>query len=86
MTSVNPSSGVIILQGTQSYLECLYTIEMTARSNIQDLELLPIPVLPNRPSPKDIIQTANSISDLSGVQVEDYKIRLLEWKEKRAEI
>ncbi|RKF59914.1 hypothetical protein OnM2_055083 [Erysiphe neolycopersici] len=87
MTSANPSSGVIILQGTQNNLEWLYTIEMTARSNIQDiwdfinpaepsLELLPIPVLPNRPSQKDIIQTANFILDLSCVtraEIEDIR-------------
>ncbi|KAF5178167.1 DYN1, Dynein, heavy chain, partial [Thalictrum thalictroides] len=70
---------------------------MTARSSIQDVwdfinpakqpsELPSIPVLPNRPSAKDIVQTANSISDLSGTQVEDYKIRLSEWKETKSEI
>ncbi|RKF61007.1 hypothetical protein OnM2_045031 [Erysiphe neolycopersici] len=49
-------------------------------------ELSSISVLPNRPSPEDILQIANFISDLSGTKVEDYKIRLSQWKETKTEI
>lgn len=96
-TTANPSSGVIILQGTQNYLEWLFTIEMAAKSGTQDVwnyinpslsqtARLAIPDLSDKPKPSDIKPTALTVSGLTGPEVEDYKIRLAEWKENKLEI
>ncbi|KAI6245866.1 hypothetical protein HI914_05957 [Erysiphe necator] len=96
-TSANPSSGVIILQGTENFLEWIYTIEMSAKVGSRDIwkyinpirssaESISIPSILNRPTPYDVRQGASTVSDLEGVQVEDYKLGLAEWKENKAEI
>ena len=96
-TTATPSNGVIILRGTQNYLEWLYTIEMTAKSSTQEVwsyidpshpatERTSIPSVSDRPKPKDIAPSASSVSQISSIQVEDFKIRLAEWKEKKAEV
>ncbi|RKF55983.1 hypothetical protein OnM2_085028 [Erysiphe neolycopersici] len=96
-TSANPSSGIIILHGTENFREWIYTIEMSAKFGSQDIwkyinpiwsrgESTPIPPILNKPTPCDIRQGASTALDLEGVQVEDYKLRLAEWKESKAEI
>ncbi|RKF53444.1 hypothetical protein GcM3_218041 [Golovinomyces cichoracearum] len=97
LTSANPSNGVIILQGTQNYLEWLYTIEMSANSGTQDVlkyinptrpidQSSSIPTIPSDPVPSHIVSTATTITILDGAQSDVFKIRLAEWKEKNVEI
>ncbi|KAI0992111.1 hypothetical protein K3495_g16075 [Podosphaera aphanis] len=97
ITSANPSSGVIVLQGTQNYLEWLYTIEMAANSGTQNVwqYINPVrssntspefPSVPQKPTPRDVVMTANTVSDLTTFQLDDYKLRLADWKEQKLEI
>ena len=96
-TTASPSNGVIVLQGTQNYLEWLYTIEMAAKCGIQDVwqyinptrasdEAPAIPRLEERPLPSHVNPGASTISQLEGTQIDDFKFRLAEWREKKAEI
>ncbi|KAI0994616.1 hypothetical protein K3495_g13565, partial [Podosphaera aphanis] len=97
--STNPSSGVIILKGTQNYLEWIYTIKMASNGNsstdIKNVwkfidpksnEKPDLPGLSPRPTPADVNPAATSISKLSVIELEDFKYRDNIWKEKKMEI
>ncbi|KAI1004940.1 hypothetical protein K3495_g3273 [Podosphaera aphanis] len=70
---------------------------MAAKSGTQDVwrfinpslrqtARISIPQISERPKPSDINSTALTISNLTALEVEDYKIRLAEWKENKSEI
>ncbi|RKF53324.1 hypothetical protein OnM2_106032, partial [Erysiphe neolycopersici] len=97
--STNPSSGVIILRGTQNYLEWLYTIKMasngsrtTDSKNVwkyiepKTTENLELPTISRRPILADVNPAANSISNLTLIELEDFKYRNTIWKEEKMEI
>ncbi|KAI6247174.1 hypothetical protein HI914_05020 [Erysiphe necator] len=96
-TSATPSNGVIILQGTNNYLEWLYTIEMAANCGVHNVwqyinpchtnrERQVIPSSTEKPKPNDVSATATTVSQLSAIEIDDFKLRLADWKEERAEI
>ncbi|RKF82287.1 hypothetical protein GcM3_026043, partial [Golovinomyces cichoracearum] len=97
--SKTPSNGVIILKGTQNYLEWIYTIKMVSNgsstSDIKNVwkyidpkgEVNPeIPILSARPTTRDVNPAATSISKLSPIELEDFKFRNNMWKEEKMEI
>ncbi|RKF56639.1 hypothetical protein OnM2_080063, partial [Erysiphe neolycopersici] len=97
--STNPSSGVIVLTGMQNYLEWLYTIKMASNgSSATDLKNVwkfidpkaienpEIPTVSLRPTPADVNPAATYISDLTSIQLEDFKYRNTIWKEEKLEI
>ncbi|RKF79722.1 hypothetical protein GcM3_053045 [Golovinomyces cichoracearum] len=97
--TTNPSSRVIVLQGTKNYLEWLYTIEMTSkRTGYDDIrnvwkyidpqktEKPSIPTLSARPGPMDINPTATTVSKLSIAELEDFKYRNSLWKDIKIDI
>ncbi|KAI6251348.1 hypothetical protein HI914_00521, partial [Erysiphe necator] len=70
-TSATPSNGVIILQGTNNYLEWLYTIEMAANCGVHNVwqyinpchtnrERQVIPSSTEKPKPNDVSATATT--------------------------
>ncbi|RKF71345.1 hypothetical protein GcC1_102017 [Golovinomyces cichoracearum] len=97
--STNPSNGVIILKGTQNYLEWIYTIKMVSNgSSTSDIKNVwkyidpkggvnpEIPILSARPTTRDVNPAATSISKLSPIELEDFKFRNNMWKEEKMEI
>ncbi|RKF54992.1 hypothetical protein GcC1_207039 [Golovinomyces cichoracearum] len=97
--TTNPSSGVIVLQGTKNYLEWLYTIEVISnRTGFDDIrnfwkyidpqktEKPSIPNLSARPGPMDINPTVTTVSKLSPAELEDFKYRNSLWKDERIDI
>ena len=96
---VSPSSGVIILNGTQNFLEWIYTIKMASNgSSVADkrnvwkyidprIENKPkIPELSERPTPADVKVGATTISQLSSIELEDFKYRNTVWRDEKLEI
>ncbi|KAI6245640.1 hypothetical protein HI914_06140 [Erysiphe necator] len=84
----NQSSGVIVLKGTQNYLEWLYTIKMTSNGssatdpkNIRKFidpkatENPEIPTVSRRPATTDVNPAATYISDLT-LEIQEIERRL----------
>ncbi|TQS34413.1 hypothetical protein Golomagni_05205 [Golovinomyces magnicellulatus] len=97
--SANPSNGVIILKGTQNYLEWLYTIKMASNgSSEMDIKNVwkyidpkistkpSVPVVPTRPTPADINPTAMTVSKLTTIELEDFKYRNTIWREQKFDV
>ena len=92
--SANPSNGIIVLKGTQNYLEWLYTIKMASNGSSEtDIKNVwkyidpkisskpNLPTVPARPTPVDINPAATTISNLTPIELEDFKYRNNIWKE-----
>ncbi|KAI0991292.1 hypothetical protein K3495_g16895 [Podosphaera aphanis] len=94
-TTANPSSGVIILQGSENYLEWIYTIEMASRKvwkyinparTSQEIAATPIGSTPRMPLPSDVRDGVQRISQLTaGPEMEEYKMMMLSWREAKAD-
>ena len=94
-STANPSSGVIILQGSENYLEWIYTIEMASNRvwkfinpsrTLEEIEASKVDSMPQMPVPSDVKQGITRINQLSaGAEMEMYKMMIMAWKEQKEE-